>query len=131
MKSVKTHHDLDVWKMSMEFIVDLYRITEHFPVQEKFGLVSQIRKAGVSIPSNIAEGASRTSSKEFRYFISVALGSATELETQLEIAFRLGLVKSVGREMECLSKIRKMLIIMKRSIETKMNNETTIKSTHL
>jgi len=131
MKSVKTHHDLDVWKMSMEFIVDLYRITEHFPVQEKFGLVSQIRKAGVSIPSNIAEGASRTSSKEFRYFISVALGSATELETQLEIAFKLGLVISVEREMECLSKIRKMLIIMKRSIETKMNNETTIKSTHL
>ncbi len=131
MKSVKTHRDLDVWKMSMEFIVDLYRITEHFPVQEKFGLVSQIRRVGVSIPSNIAEGASRASSKEFRYFISVALGSATELETQLEIAFKLGLVISVEREMECLSKIRKMLIIMKRSIETKMNNETTIKSTHL
>lgn len=120
MKSVKTHHDLDVWKMSIDFAVDLYRITESFPRQEKFGLVSQIRRAGVSIASNIAEGASRYSAKEFRYFFAVALGSATEIETQLEIASRLGYIHGENQVIKTLQKIRKMLINLRKAIESKI-----------
>jgi four helix bundle protein len=120
MKSVKTHHDLDVWKMSIDFAVELYRITESFPRQEKFGMISQIRRAGVSIASNIAEGASRNSAKEFRYFIAVALGSATEIETHLEIASRLGYIRKEVKEIEVLHRIRKMLINLRKAIESKI-----------
>jgi four helix bundle protein len=120
MKTVKTHHDLEVWKRSLEFVVNLYVITEKFPSGEKFGLISQIRRAGFSIPSNIAEGASRNSPKEFRYFIAVALGSATEIETQLEIAIRLGFLKSIKTEMESLTCIRKMLINLRKSLEIRI-----------
>jgi four helix bundle protein len=117
MKNVKTHHDLDVWKMSIDFAVTLYKVTETFPAYEKFGLVSQIRRAGVSISSNIAEGFSRDSGKELRHYISIALGSANEIEVQLYIALRLGFIKNEDREQELLLRIRKMLIALRKSIQ--------------
>jgi four helix bundle protein len=120
MKTVKTHHDLEVWKTSMELAIDLYSLTEKFPSHEKFGLISQIRRAGVSIPANIAEGAARNSAKDFRYYITVALGSAAEIETQLEIAFRLGYLERKDNELQLLSQIRKMLVGLRKSIELKM-----------
>jgi four helix bundle protein len=72
MTTLKTHRDLDVWKVSMDFVVDLYKITEVFPNNEKFGLVTQIRRAGISICSNIAEGAARHHPKEFLQFLYIA-----------------------------------------------------------
>ena len=80
------HKDLEVWKKSMELVLDVYNITQTFPEDEKFGIVSQIRRAAVSIPSNIAEGAARNSDKEMLRFIDVSLGSLAELETQMIIS---------------------------------------------
>lgn len=84
--TMKTHRDLKVWNDSIIFVTRLYEITNKFPKEELYGLTSQIRRAAVSIPSNIAEGAARNSKKEFNYFLSIALGSASELETQIIIS---------------------------------------------
>ena len=86
------HKDLDVWKKSMDLVVLIYDLTSKFPSDERFGLVSQMRRAAVSVPSNIAEGAARKSDKEFLQFISIALGSLSELETQYLLAIRLNMV---------------------------------------
>jgi four helix bundle protein len=85
-----THKDLEVWKLSVEFTTDIYRATKDFPKEELYGLVSQLRRASVSIASNVAEGAARQSTKEFIQFIYHALGSASEVETQLIVSNNLG-----------------------------------------
>ena len=82
----------------MELVKIVYEITKSFPDEEKFGLVTQMRRAAVSIPSNIAEGHSRTSTKEFMHFISVALGSTAELETQILLSENLGYIKIDPKE---------------------------------
>jgi len=84
------HKDLDVWKKGMELVEKVYAISRAFPDAECFGLTSQIRRAAVSIPSNIAEGAARKSDKELLQFLSIAIGSLAEVETQYLIAIRLG-----------------------------------------
>ena len=84
--NVKTHKDLDVWRKSMDFVTKLYKTTAVFPKEEMYGLSSQMRRAAVSIPSNIAEGAARKSNKEFIQFLHIALGSTVEIETQLIIS---------------------------------------------
>jgi four helix bundle protein len=89
---VRPHENLEVWKKSIDTALIVYRVTESFPKEEKFGLISQLRKASVSIAANIAEGAARTSKKEFCHFLSNAQGSASEVETELLIAYRLGYV---------------------------------------
>jgi four helix bundle protein len=83
---MKTHKDLDIWKLGISLVSEVYKITQKFPEKEAFGLSSQIRKSAVSIPSNIAEGAARNSKKEFIQFLYIALGSISELETQLIIS---------------------------------------------
>jgi four helix bundle protein len=75
------HKDLDVWKRSMDLVVKVYQITKLFPDTEKYGLTSQMRRAAVSIPSNIAEGAARKGDKEFIQFLYISIGSLSELET--------------------------------------------------
>jgi len=88
-KEIRNHKDLEVWKKSMDFVSNIYKITESFPNKEVYGLTNQIRRAAVSVPSNIAEGAARSSKKEFIQFLYIALGSLSELETQIIIANRL------------------------------------------
>ena len=87
------HKELDVWKTSIEFVSDVYQISGKFPKEEIYGLTSQIRRAAVSIPSNIAEGAARSHDKEFIQFLYIALGSLSEVETQLIISVNLGFTK--------------------------------------
>ncbi len=87
------YKELDAWKESMKLVRLVYEITQKFPPEEKFGLVSQLRRAAVSIPSNIAEGCGRSSNKEYRRFVEIALGSILELETQLIIATELNFLQ--------------------------------------
>ena len=97
-----THEKLDVWKLSIDFVTHIYKITQSFPSEEKFGLTNQMRRAAVSIPSNIAEGAARKSDKENIQFLYISLGSLSELETQLIISQNLDYCDSN----EILSEIR-------------------------
>jgi len=85
--------DLKIWNKAIDLSVDVYRATANFPSDERFGLISQSRRAAVSIPSNIAEGAGRNSKKEFNNFLGIANGSSYELQTQLIISNKLNLLK--------------------------------------
>jgi four helix bundle protein len=90
--SGKPHTRLEAWKVAMDLVEEVYRISGTFPAGEQFGLVSQMRRAAVSVPSNLAEGAARSSAKEFAQFLSIAKGSLSELDTQHQIALRLGYI---------------------------------------
>ena len=83
---IRTYRDLDIWKAGIQLVKDIYTLTEHFPKQEMYGLVSQMRRSGVSIPSNVAEGFRRYHNKEYKQFLYTSLGSCAELETQITIA---------------------------------------------
>lgn len=86
---VKSYKDLMIWHRSMDLVELIYKITENFPSKENFGLISQMRRAAVSVPSNIAEGYGRQSTGSYSQFLSIARGSLYELETQIEICCRL------------------------------------------
>jgi len=83
---IHSYKDLIVWQRSMELVVSIYELTDQFPKEEIYGITSQIRRSSISVPSNIAEGAGRKSPKEFKQFLFIALGSLSELETQIIIA---------------------------------------------
>jgi four helix bundle protein len=102
--------DLEIWKMSRVFCSSIYEIRSSFPESEKFGLTNQLRSASVFIPSNIAEGSSRTTNKDFSRFLQIALGLAYEIETQLLIAFDLKFMteNELNKLLEDLESIIKM-----------------------
>ena len=112
------HKDLDVWKKSIELVTEIYSITANFPNEEKYGIVSQIRRAAVSIPSNIAEGCARFSDKENLRFFDIARGSLAELETQLIISKNLGFIDS-DNLIKKISTIAQMLSGLKRHLKQK------------
>jgi four helix bundle protein len=90
--------ELEIWKKSRFFCSNIYQVTSTFPNDEKFGITNQLRRASVSIPSNIAEGSSRNSNKDFARFLEIAIGSAYEIETQLLIASDLEFLKKENLE---------------------------------
>jgi four helix bundle protein len=104
-----THKDLEVWKLGIDLVEKLYLLTRVFPKEEIYGLTSQIRRSGVSIPSNIAEGAARKNTKEYIQFLYIALGSLSELETQLIISQRLKYLDS-DIVFEDIEKLRRKLL---------------------
>jgi len=104
---MKTHKDLDVWKRGISFVEQIYKITKKFPKEELYGLTSQLRRAAVSFPSNIAEGAARSSTKEYIQFCYIALGSLSEVETQVIIAGKLGYIPA-GTLLEEVEALRRM-----------------------
>lgn len=108
---MKTHKDLEVWKKAIQFVTIIYEITQNFPKEEMYTLSSQMRRAAISIPSNIAEGAARKSNKEYVQFLYIALGSSVELDTQLIISYNLGYVndKKIITLQQQLDEIGKML----------------------
>ena len=116
---MKDHKDLDVWKQSMLLAEDVYALTKEFPSEERFGLSSQIKRAVVSIPSNIAEGAGRKGDKEFIQFLYIAMGSLSELETQLILSDRLQFVNSIEIYLNQIEKIKKMLFGLIRYVNNK------------
>lgn len=89
---MKPHQRLDAWKLSFSFVKEVYIVTAKFPSEERFGLISQLRRAAVSVPTNIAEGAARQTKNEFRQFLYIALGSSSELDTLLQLSLELGFV---------------------------------------
>ena len=104
------HKDLDVWKRAMDLVEQIYLLTSSFPSSEIYGLTTQIRRAAVSVPSNIAEGASRTGDKELLYFLNVATGSIAEIETQLLIGVRLKYVDQHNEIFDLITEVRKLLL---------------------
>ena len=97
-ESIKSYRDLGVWQKAMELTQKCYASTAEFPQREVYGLASQIRRAAVSIPSNIAEGHSRRSRQAYLNHISIALGSQSELETQIDLSCRLGFISKQSSE---------------------------------
>ena len=104
------HKDLEAWKKSIDLVKDIYSITKDFPSSEQFGLVSQMRRAAVSIPSNLAEGSARFSDKDCTRFIDISLGSLAELETQIIIAKELNFIKENQALLEKIKKVNALLI---------------------
>jgi four helix bundle protein len=101
---IRNFRELEVWKLGKEIVLDVYRVTKDFPKEEMYGLVSQMRRAVVSIPSNVAEGFNRKHNREYRQLLYVALGSCAELETQVEVAHDLGYL-SIGDRDKLLEKL--------------------------
>lgn len=113
------HKDMEVWKLAMELVFKIYKLTENFPKDEMFGLTSQIRRCAISIPSNIAEGCGRFSNKETLRFISIALGSLAELETQILIAVELNFIDDAENIIEIIKKVNALLIGLRKHLENK------------
>jgi len=119
---MRSHKDLQVWNEAVELSVACYEVTKKFPQGEQFALVSQMRRAAISIASNIAEGAARTSNKEFVQFLYISLGSASELDTQIEIARKIGLgnVSEIETLQLKVNGISRMLQGLIHSVKTKI-----------
>ena len=110
-----SHKNLEVWTQSMEFVKDIYVLTGPFPEAERYGLISQMRRAAVSIPANIAEGAARKTRKEYIQFLYVSRGSLSELDTLLNISEKLGFMNNEAhhicrRKLDLLGKMLTSLI---------------------
>ena len=118
---MRPHHKLEVWTRSIDLVTKLYDATKVFPPDERFGLTSQMRRAAVSIPANISEGAARQTTKEFLQFLSIAQGSSSELETELLIAVNLGyLPRSEFEDLIAdIASISRMLIGLSKHLRSK------------
>jgi four helix bundle protein len=114
------YKDLTVWQKAMELVVEIYKITEKFPLKERYGLISQMNRCAISIPSTIAEGAGRNTTKDFDHFLAIFLGSSFELHTQLLLSNRLGYVPmEVVEQLELeLSHIQNMVVKLKKSLNS-------------
>jgi four helix bundle protein len=113
--SIKSYKDLDIWKRSCTVVTEIYRATDTFPKREMFGLISQLRRAAISVPSNIAEGAARLYTREYIRFLSNALGSIAELETQLLVSADLGYtteqrIQGIMQELDEIGKMTRRLV---------------------
>ena len=113
------HKKLDVWKLALDFVVKIYSASNDFPNHELYGLANQMRKAAVSVPSNIAEGSARNSDKEMLQFLHVSLGSLAEIETQVIIAHRLEYIQNMEELNSDVQNLRKLLTGLIKYIKSK------------
>ena len=118
---MRSHKDLDAWQQAMQLVKLTYEISAEFPKAEQFGLTSQMRRAAVSVPSNIAEGVARGSTKEYAHFVSIAKGSLSELDTQFEIAKMLGFIDSNDPIFPLLESVARLLSGLHKSLKIKIN----------
>lgn len=118
------YKQLKVWEKAIELVVDVYKATAEFPKEEKYGLISQMRRSAVSIPSNIAEGAGRNSDKEFCHFLSNAHGSSFELETQIIVSEKLNLLEKETCDNLCmkLSEVQRMNFTLQQKLNPDINH---------
>lgn len=114
----RKYQKLLVWQEAMGLVIGVYRITERLPATERFGLCQQLRRAAISIPSNIAEGSGRHSDKDFIRFLNIANGSLLEVETQLLIALQLQYLEEISELQNSIDKIFAMLSSLKRKLKT-------------
>ena len=114
----KPHEQLEAWKFSMQLTKAVYQLTAGFPVEERYGLAQQMRRAAVSIPSNLAEGAGRNGAKEFLNFIGISRGSLAELETQLQLAVMLGFTVPNHHAFELADNTGKLLTGLHKKLST-------------
>jgi four helix bundle protein len=121
---INTFRDLIVWRKAIDFVTSIYKLTTSFPTNELYGLSLQIRRCAVSIPSNIAEGYGRRSTKDYIRFLNIAMGSIYELQTQLEIGLNLNFISKSNYESN-YKKIREIEIIL-RSLITKIHQSNLI-----
>jgi four helix bundle protein len=117
----RKHHELKAWQEAMELVKDIYSITASFPREELYGLTGQLRRAAVSVPSNIAEGAARTGTKEFLKFLSISRGSLSELETQLIISRELNFLNSEEKIFEKINKVFGLIGGLMKSLSKEKN----------
>ena len=116
---MNNYKDLLVYQKSLDLVEMIYRDTRSFPVEEKFGLISQLRRCAVSLPSNIAEGAGRKGTKEFIHFLYIALGSLNEMETQMEISKRLKYSNDLSDFNELFLHVKRMLLKLIEHLDNK------------
>jgi four helix bundle protein len=116
MANSTTHRDLSAWREAMTLVEVVYRATAQFPKEEMFGLISQIRRSAISIPSNIAEGAARNSTRELFHFLGISCGSLSELETQLELAIRLDYIDAKADAIRQTHRVGRMVRALRKSV---------------
>jgi four helix bundle protein len=124
-KKIESFQDLKIWQRSIGLVGQIYKMTTKYPNDEKFGIVSQIRRSAVSIPSNIAEGFGRWGNKEFRHFLYVSMGSCAELITQLVISSNLGYINKLemNKLIDEINQISKMITALIKKIEENLCND--------
>lgn len=121
MTASNTHRDLTAWREAVTLAEIAYRATARFPKAEVFGLVAQIRRSAVSIPSNIAEGSARNSSRELAHFLGISCGSLAELETQLEVAARLGYLALDADAIRQTQRVGRIVRALRNSVRKKLS----------
>lgn len=116
--------NLQIWQKGIDVAQMVYALSDELPKNEKYGIISQIQRAAVSIPSNIAEGAGRATDKEFTHFLSIAIGSSFELYTQIILLERIGYIdkNKISNLINMIVELQKMLIGYKRKIDSKLNS---------
>ncbi len=123
-KGVRPHKNLEVWKESIQLIKMIYNLCVSLPAEEKFGLISQLKRASVSVSANIAEGAARQTEKEFHQFLSIASGSLSEIDALIEVIFELNLIQPRYKD-EIINKINKVSALLsglKKSVSLKIDH---------
>jgi four helix bundle protein len=129
MGEIRSHRDLNVWRLGMEIAERIYALTQSFPNEEKFGITNQLRRAAASVPANVAEGNGRDSTKEYLRFLSIAVGSLAEIETFLELAERLhfGDRDKINELVDLIGEERRMLRGLQRSLRKKLDSTAETK----
>jgi len=118
---VYSYTDFDLYKLSIKLVLEVYKATEDFPRQEQFGLSSQMRRSAVSIPSNIAEGSGRHTTKEFIQYLYMSNGSLSELETHVEISRQLGFIRDTANLVDHIKRIRPMILQLIKTLSNKLD----------
>ena len=115
----RNHRDLRVWQEAISLVELVYRVTATFPRDEQYGLTSQMRRAATSVPANIAEGAARTGTRELLYFLSIATGSLSELDTHLEVAKRLTLLNNTNEVQARIDQVSALILALAKSLKAR------------